>query len=131
MEGEMGDVNTMANEGTLKIIVPVKPNLALQQTEVPVDRAGGLAHGQAELISLNLSGYKAIPDDSFLDKLMTPITKAMNAVEHTFSDFSMEEITISLAVTAEGDIGIASVGVESSIEVTFKRRETIAKIVTK
>jgi hypothetical protein len=118
----------MADE--LKIIVPVQPGVVVPQP-VAVDRLGAQEHGNAELIQLNLSGYKAVPDDSFLDKLMTPITKAMNAVEHTFSEFSMEEITISLAVTAEGDIGIASVGVESSIEVTFKRRETIAKIVTK
>ena len=126
----MEDSNTLADKNALKIIVPVKPNLALQQTAMPIDREGGLAHGNAEILQLNLSGYEAIPDDSFLDKLMTPITKAMNAVEHTFNDFSMEEITISLAVTAEGDIGIASVGVESSIEVTFKRKEAGAKIVT-
>ncbi len=121
--------NTLVNEDTFKIIIPRKPQTAVQPPVVVVDREGAIEHGQADIISLNLNGYEAVPDDSFLDKLMTPITKAMNAVEHTFKDFSLDEITISLAVTAEGDIGIASVGVESSIEVTFKRNEA-GKVVT-
>ena len=119
----------MADANTLKIIVPVRPGVVAGQP-VTGDRLGAKEHGQADLIALNLSGYEAVSDDSFLDKLMTPISRAMNAVEHQFQDFSMEEITISLAVTAEGDIGIASVGVESSIEVTFKRKEIPGKLVS-
>jgi hypothetical protein len=35
--------------------------------------------------------------------------------------FSVEAVKISLAVSAEGDIGIASAGVQASVEVTLNR----------
>ena len=114
----------MADSNALKIIVPVRrPQV---QRPIQADREGGEEHGGVEVISLNLSGYEASPveAESFLDRLMEPIDKAMRAVERTFKDFRLHEITISLAVTAEGDIGIASAGVESSIEVTFQRKES-------
>jgi hypothetical protein len=111
-----------ASDG-LKIIVPVRRTQV--QERIPSDREGAEEHGGVEIVSLNLSGYEASPieTDSFLDKLMGPIDRAMHAVERTFHDFSLHEIKIALAVTAEGDIGIASAGVESSIEVTFQRKD--------
>ncbi|HKF47031.1 MAG TPA: hypothetical protein VKB38_06700 [Terracidiphilus sp.] len=114
----------MNGSDKLKIIVPVRR--AEVQAPIQRDRQGGEQHS-AEIISLNLSRYEATPVEtaSFLDKLMGPIDKAMRAIERSFKDFSLHEIKISLAVTAEGDIGIASAGVESSIEVTFQRREPV------
>lgn len=115
----------MPDSDKLKIIVPVRRTQMRQP--IAGDREGGEQHGGVEIISLNLSGYEASPleTDSFLDKLMGPVNKAMQSVEHTFQDFSLHEIKIGLAVTAEGDIGIASAGVESSIEVTFRRKEPV------
>ena len=114
----------MPTSDELKIIVPVRrPRV---QHPIPADREGGEQQGGVEIISLNLSGYEASPVEtkSFLDKLMGPIDKAMHVVERSFSDFTLHEIKISLAVTAEGDIGIATAGVESSIEVAFRRKES-------
>jgi hypothetical protein len=113
----------------LKIIVPVQQG-AVSQKPLQGDRHGSEEQGKAETTQLNLSGYESRPLDSdiFLDKLMGPITKAMSAVEATFKEFSLEEITIGLAVTAQGDVGIASAGVESAIEVTFTRKQLTKRL---
>jgi hypothetical protein len=115
----------VATSGDLKIIVPVR-RTTIQQP-IATDREGAEEHGGVEIVSLNLSGYEAsrVETDSFLDKLMGPIENAMRAVERTFQDFSLHEIKVGLAVTAEGDIGVASAGVESSIEVIFRRKEAV------
>jgi hypothetical protein len=115
----------VASSDDLKIIVPVRRTPI--QRPIAADREGAEEHGGVEIVSLNLSGYEAsrVETDSFLDKLMGPIESAMRAVERTFKDFSLHEIKVGLAVTAEGDIGIASAGVESSIEVTFRRKEAV------
>lgn len=109
----------MSSSTQLMIIVP-RPS-----TNVPAesaDRLGGETHGGAELTVLNLSGLEAKPleANTFVDKLLTPITSAMEVMQSKFKGLTIEEIKISLAVTADGDIGIASAGVESSIEVTLK-----------
>lgn len=115
----------MATSDELKIIVPVRR--IPTQRSITADREGAEEHGGVEIVSLNLSGYEASPveTESFLNKLMGPIENAMRAVERTFKDFSLHEIKVALAVTAEGDIGVASAGVESSIEVTFRRKEAV------
>jgi hypothetical protein len=66
---------------------------------------------------------KPVEANTFVDNLLTPITRAMEAMQTKFKGLTIEEIKISLAVTAEGNIGIASAGVESSIEVTLKWHE--------
>jgi hypothetical protein len=45
--------------------------------------------------------------------------------QRKFQGFAMVEISVSLAVTAEGHIGIATAGV-ASIEVTFRRSDRAA-----
>jgi hypothetical protein len=92
---------------------------------VESDRQGAEEHGGADLTVLNLSGFEAKPMDTsnFADKLLGPISSAFEAVEKAFRGTYVDEIKRSLAITAEGNIGVASAGVESSIEVTFKWRE--------
>src|SRR5271166_4474968 len=103
----------------LLLIVPRAPQRAPVEAD---DREGAIAHGGAYITTLNLSGLEAKPIETgaFVDKLLTPITGAMRAIEAKFEGLAIEEIKISLAVTAEGDIGVASAGVESSIEITLK-----------
>ncbi len=45
-----------------------------------------------------------------------------DAIVNTVGDFDVDEVTLSLAITAEGDIGIATAGVEGSISVVFRRK---------
>lgn len=108
------------SETELFLIVPKTPKT--DATAEPEDRLGGVPQG---LTVLNLSGLEPKPIEArtFVEKVLKPITSAMSAVQDKFKGLAVEEIKISLAVTAEGDIGIASAGVESSIEVTLKWRD--------
>jgi hypothetical protein len=100
----------------------IVPKTAPQLPNETQDRERGIPQGYAELTVLNLSGLETRPveADSFVEKLLTPISNAMHAMETKFKGLTIERIKISLAVTAEGEIGIASAGVKSSIEVMLK-----------
>jgi hypothetical protein len=39
----------------------------------------------------------------------------------TLQGWDLDEISVSLAISAEGSVGIATAGAEASIEATFKR----------
>jgi hypothetical protein len=109
-----------SKKDTILIIRPVGPSIPPEQQG---DRLGGKEHG----VITRILGLEAKPIDSavFSDQLCESIASAANAVQSkvikTLGKFSLEEIKISLAVTAEGHIGIASTGVEASIEVTLKQ----------
>jgi hypothetical protein len=115
------DKKDLKDKKEILIIRPVAPS-ALPQPEG--DRLGGKEHGAiARILGLEA---KPIDSDVFSDRLCESIASAAHAVQSkvtsTLGKFSLEEIKISLAVTAEGHIGIASTGVEASIEVTLKQR---------
>src|SRR5215472_13233879 len=106
-----------------------KTILIVRRTDSPLppgqgqDRLGAEEHGAITRI-LGLE-TKPIDSDIFSDRLSESIANAASSVKtkviKTLGEFFLEEIKISLAVTAEGHIGIASTGVEASIEVTLKQ----------
>lgn len=86
---------------------------------LPADRGGGQTHGIAERIA------KTVEVDAGM--LQANILEAMGAVEETLSNlpqsisanWKLDNITIGLSISAEGSVGIATAGVEASIEVSF------------
>jgi hypothetical protein len=56
-----------------------------------------------------------------IEELKGKIGTVVESLTHSFSQKAeLEEVTIGLAVSVDGDIGIASAGAEASIELTFK-----------
>ncbi len=100
------------------------------EIQLPADRGGAEEHGRVTEAIKALVGkatnIEPIDPEVFAERLSTSVADAAKAVQAkifaTIGQFSVEEIAISLAVTAKGDIGIASAGMEASIEVTLKRR---------
>lgn len=87
------------------------------------DRAGGETHGA-------ITGYiqkKAVEIDvdveiikNNIENTITKINGILMDVSQTVSDnWEMEGITIGLSLSAEGSVGFATAGIETSIEVSF------------
>jgi RNase H-fold protein (predicted Holliday junction resolvase) len=88
-----------------------------------VDRGGGATHGAVDKVAAKVGN--AISYDSFaaqLEKILAQVQSLATRVKAGIGEYSADEIAIGLAVSAEGSIGIATAGIEASIEVTLKRR---------
>lgn len=99
-------------------------SLPSQAHVVSGDRLGGEAHGVVTKTVTKIAN--SIPIDDFSEKFGEIIDKVRLIVEKIkggVGGYEAEEITIGLAVTAEGDIGIATAGVEASIEVCLRRKQ--------
>ena len=85
-----------------------------------IDRTGGELQGT---ISSMVSSVLDVSIDAFSTQLRTVISQAKSIAEHLgdVGDFRAEEIKLGLAISAEGSVGIATAGAETSIEITFKR----------
>ena len=89
-----------------------------------VDRGGGEAQGAVTTMAAKLAN--SIPIEGFSEKFVEIIDKVKVIAENLkvgVGGYEAEEITINLAVTAEGNIGIATAGVEASIEVCLRRNK--------
>lgn len=110
----------------------ISPAVSAVPEEVTTDRGGGEEHGRIgdafRAIVGRAVSITAVDPETFAEKLSTSLSHAAGAIEHkvatTFGGFVLEEIKVSLAISADGDIGIAAGGLEASIEVAFKRGES-------
>ena len=56
-----------------------------------------------------------------LEKCMTEISELLSKVHnHAIENWTIDGVTVGIALSAEGSIGIATAGVEASLEVSFK-----------
>ena len=63
-----------------------------------------------------------------LDKCLDELTLMIGDLEaRSVGDWSIDNVIVSLAVSAEGSIGIVSGGVQASIAVTFARAKKTAE----
>jgi Trypsin-co-occurring domain 1 len=89
----------------------------------PVDRGGGEPHGVIKRAVAEVA--RSIPYEDFatqLESVIGSVQAVADRLKADIAEYSAEEITIGLAVSGEGTIGVATVGVEASIQVTLKRR---------
>lgn len=101
-------------------ITLIKPRTA--PVAVGEDRGGGRADGLIPNVVEGITGK--IDSTAFLARLKEAVDKGRAVVERlkdSVGEFEVDEITIGLAVSGEGSVGIATVGTEASIEVCFKR----------
>lgn len=99
-------------------------SLQSQVQEISGDRLGGEPHGFVTTTVTKIANN--IPIENFSDKFVEIIDKVKVIAENLkvgVGEYEAEEITIGLAVTAEGKIGIATAGVEASIEVCLRRKK--------
>lgn len=93
------------------------------QTTVPGDRLGGVQHGVvASTIAKVTDSIQTTDFSDRLSEIVAKLGSLPGKLQSGVAGFEVDEITISLAITAEGHIGIATAGVEASIEVSLKRK---------
>jgi hypothetical protein len=88
------------------------------------DRLGGQTHGVVSH-ALAKAAEIDVPTERFASQLQSVIGMVQGVsdrLKDRVGSYSAEEITIGLAISGEGSIGVATAGVEASIEVTLKRR---------
>lgn len=86
------------------------------------DRGGGEQHGF--ISGAVASVTRSIPSEQFAAQMEAVIGQVHAIAERlkgAVGEYSAEEITIGLAVSAEGTIGVATAGMEASIEVKLTR----------
>lgn len=109
----------MADE-TQKIMLIVATPAGGQETR---DRGGGETHSLKTLFTGAVA--KAVPIDP--GKLRADIGDCLAKLKQVFADlkrpsidgWSVENVTVGLSISAEGSVGVATAGVEASIEIAF------------
>jgi hypothetical protein len=86
------------------------------------DRGGGETHSLRDLVGF---GAKVVEVDP--ERLRVDIDKCLAQMKQVFADlkhpaidgWKVEHINVGLSVSAEGSVGVATAGVEASIEIGF------------
>jgi hypothetical protein len=111
------------DENTIDLIVPIP---ARTQTSDRETRAGGETQGLKEVF-VALTGKKTVGVDSMkqdFEKCLEQVNKIIsNLKTNTVLGWEADSVTVGLAVSAEGSIGIATVGAEATIEIEFVPRK--------
>lgn len=108
------------NEGKIKLIVAASPGAAGTG-----DRLGGEEHGLIGGLGEAVAKCKTVVGGRVAEGLRETLGQFARsvgeAVPESVGGWSVEEVTLSLGITGEGDIGVATAGVEGTISVTLKR----------
>ncbi|QHE87604.1 Pepco domain-containing protein [Hydrogenophaga sp. BPS33] len=96
------------------------PLITLAPTSAaPADRLGGKTHGLVDRLA-NTVEVDAEKLRKNLEEAITKLDGALAKLPQAVSkNWKIENISVGLSVSAEGSVGIATAGVEASIEVTF------------
>jgi hypothetical protein len=104
----------------IKLIVAA-PVAAISES---TDRGGGETHSLPSILKGAVSRVVEInPED-----LRNNIDKCLQQMKHVFANlkgpaidgWSVDSISVGLTISAEGSVGVATAGVEASIEIGFK-----------
>ena len=114
----------MAKSGLVreKVVLIVGPQETAAVIE-SVDRKGGETHSLRSAVA-GLAKVDIDPDllGRNLDRCLGQVEGLLvDLAKRTVKGWAIENISVSLAVSAEGSIGIATGGLEASIEVSFAR----------
>ena len=112
----------MTDPSTLTLIVPGEVAVGdaerkpedFEEHAIPV--IGRLFHGSKEVDIGKLQASLEKAQDQ-IDALLKKVRKS------TVSGYRLSSIEVSLAISAEGSIGVASAGVEASLSLSFERTE--------
>jgi hypothetical protein len=108
---------------------PQELNLIVRTTEIDrsarsSDRGGGETHGMFGMVSIfNKAPIKTASFTENLDSVLDGLEQVFARIAlKTVSGWEVDGLSVSLAVSAEGSIGVATAGIEGGIEVSFKRK---------
>ena len=96
------------------------------QEGVGKDRAGGETHGIKEFFQKRATNIEIDADElkRNIEETISKIAGTLHDVGQSVSDnWKLDGISIGMSISAEGSIGIATAGVETSIEVSFAPRK--------
>src|SRR5262245_51644392 len=102
---------------SITLIVPTAAAAAAIQ-----DRGQGEQHGLVGNAVASVT--RSIPSEQFaaqMEAVIGQVQAIAARLKSAVAEYSADEIKIGLAVSAEGTIGVATAGMEASIEVTLKR----------
>lgn len=115
----------MDNEN--KFITLIVPSTSTENS-YPSDRGGGETHSLPESI-MQLFGFKK---EIEFDKAKVNLEQCVQQVSNLLKDikpeaceeWDLDSVSVSLAISSEGSIGIATAGIETSIEISFSRTKS-------
>lgn len=94
---------------------------------LPHDRLGGVAQGGVVTGVANvIATITPAAFNQALAVIAGQLSAATAAMHGAVRGFEVSEISVALAVSADGSIGIATAGVEGSIEITLRRPDAAA-----
>jgi len=96
---------------------------ALTPTITPI-RGGGEEQSLVSNAVQKVSSSLEVNSQSITEqitKTIAIVNSAIDKLDEVSKKFPVEEITLSLAISADGDIGLVSAGAEATIEIKFKR----------
>jgi hypothetical protein len=110
------------SDNEIKIIGPAKSAAIVEQTDYVAREGEKTDDTYQEQFKFAFFNKKSI---SHLEEEADKVAEKLNGLVKRFAKVvtesaELDEITIGLAVSIEGDIGLASAGAEASIELKFK-----------
>ena len=86
------------------------------------DRGGGETHGMKEVLQ-KIVGQKNVDPETIkrnIEECMSQISEVLSKVSQNVTEnWKLGSVSVGLSINAEGSIGIATAGVETSIEISF------------
>jgi hypothetical protein len=104
----------------------IVPGGTTEATSLP-DRGGGVQHTKGPLFGRFFAKETKVELQPTRQKLESTLAEARellgNIQTQQYKGWELEEVTFGLAVSAEGSIGFATAGIESTIELKFSRKQ--------
>ena len=108
-------------EGAGKVTLMVAETMT--PTSESTDRGGGKTHSLPGLLKTVSRTVEISPEDlrNNIDKCLQQMKQVFaNLKGPTIDGWSVESISVGLSISAEGSVGVATAGMEASIEIGFK-----------
>lgn len=89
-------------------------------------RGGGEEQSLASNVAKKISASFEMSSELIAEQIANTISvidSAIDKIDSVSQKFSVDEITLSLAISADGDIGLVSAGAEATIEIKFKKKD--------
>ena len=108
-------------------VVLMVRDIEISEAQIPItDRGGGQVHGLKEVVG-HLIREKGVNRGKLSDNLQNCLGQVGSVLsslgEGIAEGWELEGVSVGLAINAEGSVGIATVGVETAVEVNFTRKK--------
>lgn len=102
-------------------IITIQPSPNIE----PIRGDGG-EHSIVKNVAKKISQSIDVSSDIIVDQIteaISTVNSAIDKFQDASKEFQIDEIKLSLAISADGNIGLVSAGAKATIEVKFKRKE--------